>query len=298
MRDYNEALMREAELLRPDLFFVFKGSWVRPETIRKIRSLDCICVQFYPDTGFATHSPYLLDALVEYDWIFSTKPNHPEWLHETLGIEFASFLPHAYDPEVHFPPAVSDQDRRDYSCDISFIGNISSKKRRALEFLVARRPQLTVRVWGPPGWGSVIWPCPDTYSGGEVWGMEYSKALCLSSINLGLLFEGNSDGAAPDLITARTFEIPAAGGFLLHERTPELQRYFQEGKECACFHDFDELIEKIDYYLSHSEERVSIAAEGRRRCMRSNYSVDDRAGSVIEKYTELCAKNGVHRRET
>ena len=92
---------------------------------------------------------------------------------------------------------------------------------------------------------------------------------------------------AGDVITARTFEVPAAGGFMLHERTDEAMRYFEDGKECAFFDDADEAVSKIRYYLAHKDERMVISAAGRQRALASGYSYDDRVDTVIAKYHEL-----------
>jgi spore maturation protein CgeB len=117
--------------------------------------------------------------------------------------------------------------------------------------------------------------------------MEYAKAIQAARINLGILFEGGPSAPKGDVITARTFEIPGAGGFMLHERTEEALQYFQEGKECAFYSDPDELVAKIAYYLKHPEEREAIAAAGRQRALSSGYSVDARAETVLAKYAEL-----------
>ena len=49
----------------------------------------------------------------------------------------------------------------------------------------------------------------------------------------------------------------------------------------------EELLEKCQYYLAHSEERREIAAAGRERCVRSQYSYDRHVGLVLEKLREI-----------
>jgi hypothetical protein len=291
--DYNAALIAEAEQFRPDLFFVFKGSYVTAETLQTLRSNGIICIQFYPDTGFGSHSPYLSAAICNYDWFFSTKPDHRERLKCTYGLETVSFLPHAFDPETHFPPHMTTRDIEQYGCDLSFIGNISEKKYRMVRHLTQTLSDLDIRIWGVPRWGQTDKRTATAYQGGPVLGFEYAKAINASRINLGLLFEGNADGAAPDEITARTFEIPAAGGFMLHEHTEEVMQYFEEGRECDFFSNPEELIAKIRYYLDHEDERRAIAAAGRQRCLQSSYSIDHRARAVIEKFHEIRAARSV-----
>ena len=154
--------------------------------------------------------------------------------------------------------------------------------RRLLEEIVARSPSLRLKIWGNqwerarPFFGSRI-------EGREVTGLEYSKALLASKINLGILSEIRSHASSGDRITARTFQIPATGAFMLHERTAEFGEYFEEGTECGCFESAEELVQKIEFYLGHDEERKQVAAAGRARSMVSDYSVHARAKIVLRK---------------
>lgn len=298
VEDYNQALLREARILRPDLLFVFKGALIKAETLRAVRKMGTVCIQFYPDTGFRAQSPQLWDAIPEYDWFFSTKPAHVEELRASHGYDRVSFLAHGFDLETHKPVSTNQRDVKDYSCNVSFIGNVSNKKRNTMEVLLKREDDLDVAIWGPTAWirdGGVL---ARAYRGSPVFGLEYAKAIQLSKINLGLLFEGNADGASPDILTARSFEIPGAGGFMLHERTDVAEEHFEDGTECVLFSDHDEMIDNIHYYLAHDDERLAIAAAGRQRCLDSGYSTDDRARVIIAKFHELRtqdANSGVDR---
>jgi spore maturation protein CgeB len=88
-----------------------------------------------------------------------------------------------------------------------------------------------------------------------------------------------------DETTTRTYEIPACGGFMLHERTDEVLELFEEGKEMACFGSIQELAEKINFYLAHPEERESIARAGYERCVPA-YSYDHRMAEIIKWHVE------------
>ena len=289
VEDYNKTLLNEARMLKPDLLFVFKGALVKAETLRAIRGMGVICIQYYPDTGFEAHSPLLRDAIQEYNWFFSTKPCHSQELKVSHNFKRASFLPHAFDPETHVPVTCSARDLEQYRCDVSFIGNISPKKRAAISEVTNQLKDCDLAVWGSAKWGYGSDKVAKSYRGSPVFGLEYAKAISLSKINLGLLFEGN-DGASPDVLTARTFEIPGAGGFMMHERTVEAEDVFLDGKECVFFDDTRDLIDKIRYYLAHEAERATIAEAGRRRSIQSGYSTDERAQAIIEKYHELRAQ--------
>lgn len=288
VREFERALIAEAAIFQPDLLFVFKGDLVTAKAIRAIREMGAIAINFYPDTGFADFGPYLPKAIGKYDWVFTTKPAGVRDLVENYGSSKVSFVPHAFDPETHTPTELGEKDRAQYLCDISFIGSFSYKKAALIGHVLRNFPAKRLHIWGGGPWRQAT-DLTANYRGATITGLEYAKAIQASKINLGLLFEGGSSAPEPDKITARTFEIPAAGGFMLHERTDEALSYFEEGKEAVFFDGPDEMLDKITYYLNHKAERAAIAEAGRQRCVSSGYSVDDRVRTVLAKYAELRA---------
>ncbi len=74
-----------------------------------------------------------------------------------------------------------------------------------------------------------------------------------------------------DQVTARTWKIPAVGGFLLHEATAELEQYFSPGREAGVFASPDDLAEKTSWFLANERERREVAAAGHRRCLAGGY---------------------------
>ncbi len=81
----------------------------------------------------------------------------------------------------------------------------------------------------------------------------------------------------------RTLEIPACGGFMLHERSDEVLELFEEGKDVACFSTPQELKEKINYYLNHEEERMQMAKTAYRKVGSQNTFLC-RAKRILEIY--------------
>jgi len=65
----------------------------------------------------------------------------------------------------------------------------------------------------------------------------------------------------------RHFEITGYGGFMLTHDRAELGHCFKVGEECDVFHNEQELLDKIAYYLNHPKERREIAAAGQRRTL-------------------------------
>lgn len=79
-----------------------------------------------------------------------------------------------------------------------------------------------------------------------------------SRINLNLTLRSIRHG-----IPLRVVDILGAGGFLLTNYQPDFDNYFRNGRELVWFESPEDLLEKIDYYLEHDEERQRIAEKGR-----------------------------------
>ena len=108
--------------------------------------------------------------------------------------------------------------------------------------------------------------------------MRAGEVLRSYKIALGLLSHANRDRH-----TSRSFEIPACGGFMLAERTAEHQHFFAEDREAVYFDTFDEMMDKIRYYLRDDAARTRIAAAGHRRCLESGYRYVDRARELLRR---------------
>src|SRR5260370_10490995 len=157
-------------------------------------------------------------------------------------------------------------------------------KERLLGELVRRRPNLDLHIYGN-GWLERS-RCPELrpyVRGAPLYGSQYAKAIRAACICLGIMsgkVKGVSQG---DETTTRSFEIPACGGFMLHERTPELLELYKEDREVACFGPVEELASKVEYYLTHPEERHAIARAGHARCVPA-YSYDNRLKEILRYY--------------
>lgn len=83
------------------------------------------------------------------------------------------------------------------------------------------------------------------------------KIYKCSKINLNMTNRPIKSG-----IPQRIFDIMGSGGFVLTNYQPELEQYFEIGKELAVYESQSDLLEKIAYYLGHEDERREIAANG------------------------------------
>lgn len=95
------------------------------------------------------------------------------------------------------------------------------------------------------------------YRGSVDYFSEMPKVFHESKINLNFTIPNIQSG-----IPLRVWDILGAGGFLLTNYQPELELYFDIGKDLVIFEDIQELEQKASYYLEHDEERRQIAENG------------------------------------
>ena len=81
-----------------------------------------------------------------------------------------------------------------------------------------------------------------------------------SRINLNITLRSIHSG-----IPLRVLDIMACGGFVLTNWQPEIEEYFADGEEIVMFRSLEECMSKIDYYLTHEEERKQIARNGQKK---------------------------------
>ena len=194
-----------------------------------------------------------------------------------------------FDEEVHRPVIVSQADRARYDADVVFVG--SYEEDRANHILMLGKAGISVVVWGS------FWPKTFGYGVSNIKVMrqdlsawDYAKAVQCAKITLGFLRKANRD-----VVTGRSVEIPAAGAFMLMERTEMHLEMFEEDKEAAFFSGGEELIAKVKHYLGKSELRTAIAKAGHARVHRDGYSYQKRFPQLFNPFWPnregTCSKN-------
>jgi spore maturation protein CgeB len=284
VREYNQLILDCASQIRPDILLAFKGPFVESRTLEILRQSQIALYNYYPDTSPSAHGRLLTASIRRYDCVFYTKKFWSLNLPASLADRPAVFLPHGYDSDVHQVLSLDPQDTADYGHDVSVIASHTLHKERLLSDLVRRCPNLDLHIYGHRWVESSCSPELNAHVHGvALVGSRYAKALRAARISLALM-SGKVDGVAQgDETTTRTFEIPACGGFMLHERTPELLDLYEEGREVTAFGSVEELASKIEHYLKHPEEREAIARAGHLRCVPA-YSYDQRMREILRYY--------------
>jgi spore maturation protein CgeB len=92
-------------------------------------------------------------------------------------------------------------------------------------------------------------------------------------------------------IKARIFEVPGAGGMLLTEHAPGIERFYRVGEEIDVFGSAGELLEKIRRYLSDPELRDRVAQAGHGRTRRE-HTYTRRFTDLLEQAIALKRESG------
>lgn len=86
---------------------------------------------------------------------------------------------------------------------------------------------------------------------------EMPKVFALSKINLNFTLRSIVRG-----IPLRCFDVLSAGGFLMSNYQDDMDKLFVDGKDYVSFNSIEDMLDKVQYYLLHDEEREVIRKSG------------------------------------
>ena len=105
---------------------------------------------------------------------------------------------------------------------------------------------------------------------------EMPKVFQASKINLNMTMRPIETG-----LSLRVWDVLGCGGFLLTNYQAELPSYFEIGKDLDAYESLPELLEKVQYYLTHEEERIEIAIHGYEKTARL-HSYENRLAEMMQ----------------
>ena len=277
---FNRALLAAAEREQPDLVWIEKGTFVFPSTLRALRAHKWPVVYHNTDDvekpGWKerVHWRFLLRTLDLYDMhITSNHYNVKEF--RARGFPNVHLMELCANEAVTVGDEPTEADRELLGGPVGFIGHWEPATERQLLHLV--RAGLPVKIWGHHWeYAEARKELAGAIRGRGVYGHDYARAIVSFEINVGIVSALNRNHTA-----SRSFQIPALGAFMLHERNEVITDCFREGEEAAFFSSDDELLEKCRYYLEHPAERQRVAAAGRQRCIDSGYFEIDRVREIL-----------------
>jgi len=276
----NENIIELVNTHSYDVVWIDKGHTIYPETLAYIKKKQpkAIIVSYSPDNMALRHNQtqQYLECIPYYDYFVTNKSYIIEDL-KKLGAKKVIFVNNSYEETFHHPFELTEQEKRELGGDVGFVGAWEKERCDSILYLVDHG--VKVKVFGDKKWDKY-----KNYSenleivGRMLKGEDYSKSLQAFKISLCFLRKMNYD-----VQTTRSVEIPASGGFMMAERTDEHLAMFKEGEDAEFFGSNQELLDKCFFYLTHDDERLSIAKNGRARCLSSGYSNERMVRKVLEK---------------
>ncbi len=286
---FNRAIVGAAERMRAQVVWIEKGTEVFPRTLRALRR-DATRILVYHNTDdwkaktflHRLHWRFLLRGMRLYDVHITSNLHNVKEFRE-LGLPHVHHMELAANPAFPEPTPVPEAERCALGAHVGFIGHWEPTTERTLRRVADAGFDL--KVYGG-GWqrADLSGALGRAVQGRLVLGLEYMRAIQSFDVNLGIVSKWNRNHTA-----SRTFQIPALGAFLLHERNEVVSRLFREGVEAEFFGSDDELLEKCRHYLARPDERHRIAEAGRRRCIESGYFETDRVRDELPMLESLVA---------
>lgn len=206
-------------------------------------------ILWFPDGVINVGKAYFLTA--GYDSMFFKCKHIVKHLQNYYDLP-AYYLTEAFNPKVHTPIQSNEEI---YKCDIAIVGNIHSHRLPILEKLVQLN-KYKIKIYGTkaPFYLPISKELKKCFTGIFATNEEKSKIFTNAKINLNTLHLGEVEG-----VNVRVFEIAGAQGFQLMSYRKEVEELFEIGKDLDTFSYFNELVEKIDYYLENEDLRKEMS---------------------------------------
>jgi spore maturation protein CgeB len=275
-----------AEQFRPDAVLVMNGLHVFPpdhlEQIDAIRNMGIPAVIWFVD------DPYVSDLTVtiapHYDYVFTHERSCLP-LYQSIGCTRVYHLPLAAHFGLFRPMYVPWQ----YRSDICFIGVAFWNRVQLIDEIAPYLQDKRVLI------GGSLWERMTHYSSLQrfVHGswievpetVKYYNGAKIV-INLHRTTEAGKDNLnginwPAESINPRTFEMAACGTLQLTDLRSELPEHYAIGSEIAVFQNAEQLIQQIDYYLTHEQERLQVAARGYRRT-KNHHTFSNRIRKLLD----------------
>lgn len=260
--------IKAAHSLRPlELFFsYFYDACVLPEAIDEIKSMGITTVNWYCNGSYQLR--LVSEIAPRYDWCLV-----PERFRLKDYVSMGAspiYCQEAANPLVYKPYDLPAE------YDVTFVGQAYGDRPAYLQYLKSKG--IDARVWGR-GWPAAPRPpqaSPEletvVYGGGILSDDEMIRMYSRSKINLGFSTCGETHRTGERILQVRLrdFEVPMSGGFYMVEYMEELEEFFEIGQEIVCYHDREDLADRIIYYLVREGEREAIRWAGHRRCRRDH----------------------------
>jgi spore maturation protein CgeB len=274
---YNADILADVDRYEATVFLTVKGLDLYPQTLEALRARGVSTVNVYPDVHFQ-HAGLDETALSLFDLFVTTKSFQIAGLNKLLGADRVRFLHHGYVDGVQQPHFESLAES-DFVADVTYVGNHTAYKEEWLSAVAREMPGIRLSIVGWR-WDSAADPeLRKRAIGYALDGDAYSCLLQRSRINVAFHAGPTGPDGWEDMVSTRTFEIPACKGFMLHIDNPEVRSLYEPEREIGVFADKTELTERISHYLAVPALRTAMIERAYARTVPA-YGYDARAATI------------------
>lgn len=256
-REINNYLIKTAKAIKPDYLLMIKGLHIRNSTIKKIKKLKIICINWFPD--LLEFLPWLVKHAAVYDYLFTPDPKVKSKLQKSRIKSYLLPLATMPDPK---PTHLSKK------YGVAFSGQYT--KRREKIFMELAKLGDDFIIWGYPGWKKSR--LADHYRGLLPSIDEMLNKFRQAKIVINV--QTAEDEFPSEVVSLRVFEATGVGTLLLNWRHKTINAFWRDGKEIVNFTSPKEALELAKYYLSHDKEREKIALGGWQRSAKDHTYVN------------------------
>lgn len=249
----------------PDLVLVLDaiGRSFPTEQIDRLRSNGFRTAVWLPDDPY--HSDKTVAIAPHYDFVFTIESNCVP-LYRELGCLQVHHLPFAVNPSFIRHIRVDES----YRNDICFIGSAFWNRvaffDEIADYLASQRVKIIGWWWDRMrNYRKLADKIHGVWLSPEETAKHYSGAKIV--INLHRSTEdashnSNSRNISANSVNPRLFEISSCATLQLVDNRAELPDLYTPGHDIATFSSPGELVDKIEYYLTHEDERREMARRG------------------------------------
>jgi spore maturation protein CgeB len=217
-------------------------------------------------------APWFMSALRQYDHVFTPRRANFSEL-QALGHPRIYYLPFAYAPDIHHPPEpLSDSEAAPWKSDVLFIGGADQERASLMRDLDSAG--LNLSLWGGY-WNQMAGL--QSRAKGHAGPSEFRKLVAHAGVNVCLVRRANRDGHS-----MRSFEIPAVGGCMVVEDTPEHREIFgPEDRTVRYFTTTKELVDKCRALIRSEEQQRRLAEAVGQHIRTGKNTYGDRLASLL-----------------
>lgn len=275
----NNDLLDRVNSLKPDLIFIYRGTHIYPSTLAKIKeNQDCKVFGYNNDDPFSPRYPkyfwrHFIKGVPMYDHLFCYRKHNIDEF-KLLGNESSSLLRSYYTKDRNFKIKGAEK-----VYDVVFVGHFEDDGRDE-SMLALLESHYNVKLFGT-GWEKSKHYQDIVRINGDIKPVYNDYNLVLNQARIALVFLSKLNR---DTYTRRCFEIPATGTMMISEFTKDLTTLYEPGVEADFFKSKEELINKIEGYMSNPDLVLKIGEAGRERLVSDGHEVIDRAKQVLKEY--------------